>query len=248
MLRTGASLAEYKNEFTADVNDVIAAYASYHSDSAASPEAEHSVRPVTESAMIAREIREGTLSAFVGGGTTVTGEVSFKSLLRIDGFLSGRITSAEGTLVVAAPGRVEATVAVAIARIGGTVTGDIVCSDRIELGPTARVTGNIQAPAIIIEHGATLDGRCRMRTPAAEPEILSEPASTTESNESQSAQPVPEAATAAADEATAVTPPKIHRKGNVVGKKRKRKQTKVATAIAADSDPASPEKAISAAG
>jgi len=247
MLRTGTSLAEYKNEFSADIDEVIAAYASYHSDSASLPEAEHPVRPITESAMIAREIREGTLSAFVGGGTKVTGEVSFKSLLRIDGFLSGRITSAEGTLVVAAPGRVEATVAVAIARVLGTVTGDIVCSDRIELGTTARVTGNIQAPTVIIEHGAILDGLCRMTTPAAEPEIVSEPASRTESDESlpaQSAQPI----TVAADEPNVATPPKINRKPNVVGKKRKRKQAKVTTATALDSEPAKVEKAISAVG
>jgi hypothetical protein len=43
---------------------------------------------MTESETLARDIKEGTLSGFVGGGTVVTGEANFKAMMRVDGHLS----------------------------------------------------------------------------------------------------------------------------------------------------------------
>src|ERR1700750_1282333 len=57
-------------------------------------------RAVTESESLARDIKEGTLTGFVGNGTTLTGEANFKGMLRVDGGLSGRVSSADGTLIV----------------------------------------------------------------------------------------------------------------------------------------------------
>lgn len=119
-------------------------------------------RAVTESESLARDIKEGTLTGFVGNGTTLTGEANFKGMLRVDGGLSGRVSSQDGTLIVSTNGRVDANVEVAIAQIFGTVNGDIVASKRIEMGRVAKVTGNIQTPALVIEQGAIFEGSCKM--------------------------------------------------------------------------------------
>jgi cytoskeletal protein CcmA (bactofilin family) len=119
-------------------------------------------RAVTESESLARDIKEGTLTGFVGNGTTLTGEASFKGMLRVDGALSGRVTSSDGTLIVSTNGRVDANVEVAVAQIYGTVNGDITATKRIEMGRVAKVTGNIQTPALDIEQGALFEGSCRM--------------------------------------------------------------------------------------
>ena len=119
-------------------------------------------RAVTESESLARDIKEGTLTGFVGNGTTLTGEANFKGMLRVDGALSGRVSSADGTLIVSTNGRVDANVEVAVAQIYGTVNGDITASKRIEMGRVAKVTGNIQTPALVIENGAVFEGSCRM--------------------------------------------------------------------------------------
>ena len=119
-------------------------------------------RAVTESESLARDIKEGTLTGFVGNGTTLTGEANFKGMLRVDGGLSGRVSSADGTLIVSTNGRVDANVEVAVAQIYGTVNGDIIASKRIEMGRVAKVSGNIQTPALVIENGAVFEGRCRM--------------------------------------------------------------------------------------
>lgn len=119
-------------------------------------------RPVSESEALARDIKEGTLSGFVGNGTKLTGEATFKGMLRIDGHLSGNISSADGTLLVGTNGQVDADIAVAIATIHGTVNGDITATTRIEIGRTSRVVGNIQTPSLVIEQGGVFEGSCRM--------------------------------------------------------------------------------------
>ncbi|MEP6742822.1 MAG: polymer-forming cytoskeletal protein [bacterium] len=121
-----------------------------------------SPRALTESESLAREIKEGNLSGFVGSGTLVTGETNFKALMRVDGQLSGRITSSSGTLIVGANGKVDANIEVAIAVIHGTVNGDIIASQRLELGRAAKLSGNIQTPSLVIEQGALFEGSSKM--------------------------------------------------------------------------------------
>ena len=119
-------------------------------------------RAMTESETLARDIKEGTLSGFVGGGTVVTGEANFKAMMRVDGHLSGRVSSSSGTLIVGANGKVDANIEVAVAVIHGTINGDIIATQRLELGRAAKVNGNIQTPSLIIEQGAIFEGSCKM--------------------------------------------------------------------------------------
>jgi len=119
-------------------------------------------RAMTESESLAKDIKEGTLSGFVGGGTVVTGEANFKAMMRVDGHLSGRVSSSSGTLIVGANGKVDANIEVAVAVIHGTINGDIIATQRLELGRAAKVNGNIQTPSLIIEQGAVFEGTCKM--------------------------------------------------------------------------------------
>ena len=120
-------------------------------------------RAYSESESLARDIKEGTLSGFVGNGTTLTGEANFKGMLRVDGHLSGRVSSQDGTLIISSGGQVDADIEVSVAQIYGTVVGNITASKRIELGRVARITGDIQTPALVIEQGAIFEGSCRMQ-------------------------------------------------------------------------------------
>lgn len=119
-------------------------------------------RAMTESETLARDIKEGTLSGFVGGGTDVTGEANFKAMMRVDGHFSGRINSSSGTLIVGANGKVDANIEVAVAVIHGNINGDIIATQRLELGRAAKVNGNIQTPSLVIEQGAIFEGSCKM--------------------------------------------------------------------------------------
>ncbi len=127
-------------------------------------------RAISESESLARDIKEGILSGFVGNGTILTGEATFKAMLRVDGHLSGSVSSESGTLIVGNNGQVDADIQVAVATIHGTVNGDIIASQRLELGRAAKVNGNIQAPSLVIEQGAVFEGSCRMVQLKAEQE------------------------------------------------------------------------------
>jgi cytoskeletal protein CcmA (bactofilin family) len=124
--------------------------------------AQPSNRVVTDSESIARDIKEGRLSGFVGHGTTLTGETNFQMMLRVDGHLTGTVVSDGGTLIVGANGQVDANIAVAVATINGAVNGDIMATERIQLGRTARVMGNISTPKLMVEDGAVFEGGCTM--------------------------------------------------------------------------------------
>lgn len=119
-------------------------------------------RAVSESESMARDIKEGRLSGFIGSGTVLTGETTFQAMLRIDGHLTGRVSSADGTLIVGSTGRVDANVQVASAMVNGTINGDVIATERLELGRTAHVVGNIQTPRLLMEDGAILEGGCNM--------------------------------------------------------------------------------------
>jgi cytoskeletal protein CcmA (bactofilin family) len=83
-------------------------------------------------------------------------------MMRVDGHLSGRVSSSSGTLIVGANGKVDANIEVAVAVIHGTINGDIIATQRLELGRAAKVNGNIQTPSLIIEQGAMFEGSCKM--------------------------------------------------------------------------------------
>jgi cytoskeletal protein CcmA (bactofilin family) len=117
---------------------------------------------ISESDSMARDIKEGRLSGFVGHGTTLTGETQFHAMLRVDGHLIGTVTSDSGTLIIGTNGQVDANISVAAAMINGTVNGDIYATEKLQLGRTARVLGNIHSPRLIVEEGAILEGSCSM--------------------------------------------------------------------------------------
>ena len=99
---------------------------------------------------------------FVGDVLKFTGEVTFRSMLRIDGHFSGSVTSTDGTLIVSAGAQItQAVIDVAVAKINGTVEGNIKASKEVMLGRTANVTGNVSAPALAVEEGALFNGNCR---------------------------------------------------------------------------------------
>jgi len=169
MLRMGKNTKETESEQTADSQTTqfnTSRYASSYQSSEPQyrPQGEgvSPSRAVTESESLARDIKEGLLSGFVGNGTALTGEAIFKGMLRVDGHLSGQVKSEGGTLIVGNNGQVDADIEVAVATIHGTVNGDITASQRLELGRAAKVNGNIQTPSLVIEQGAVFEGSCKM--------------------------------------------------------------------------------------
>lgn len=95
------------------------------------------------------------------------GEISFKDMLRINGHVAGKVFSPKGTLIIDEAAQVDASIDVGVAIISGTVNGEIVARERVELGLGAVINGNISTPKLSIKPGATFQGDCRMLTAEA---------------------------------------------------------------------------------
>ena len=97
------------------------------------------------------------VAAFLGKATECEGRLSFQETVRIDGHLKGEISS-QGTLIVGEEALIEATIHTSTIVISGEIHGDITASTRIEIHAPAKVIGNIQAPAVVVDEGAFLEG------------------------------------------------------------------------------------------
>lgn len=103
--------------------------------------------------------RSGTALA---NGPELSGEISFRDLVRVNGHIAGTVYSQRGTLIVDDTARVDANVEVAVAVINGTINGDIVAHQKVEIGPGAKIYGNIWTRSIAIKDGALFEGVCNM--------------------------------------------------------------------------------------
>jgi len=87
-------------------------------------------------------------------------EITFEGALRINGYAAGVIRSKEGSLIVEADGEIDADISVQDATIYGCVRGDIHAKLKVELRGSARVVGDIETVALLIDPGAVFEGRC----------------------------------------------------------------------------------------
>jgi cytoskeletal protein CcmA (bactofilin family) len=108
--------------------------------------------------MIKQRPRHGSIES----QPELNGEISFKDMLRVNGHIAGKVFSFKGTLIIDSSARVEAQIDVAVCVISGTVNGDVVGHERVELGPGAVITGNISTRSIAVKPGAIFQGDCRM--------------------------------------------------------------------------------------
>jgi len=101
------------------------------------------------------------ISGFLDQGTAVTGELQFSGTLRIDGTFHGSIVTSD-ILVVGEHAVIHADIKAGELEIHGRVFGNVECRRRIEIHPTGRVRGDLYTPQLIVNTGATFDGRSRM--------------------------------------------------------------------------------------
>ena len=106
----------------------------------------------------------------IGLSAAFEGNLTCEEDVTIEGRLSGSIHLRDATLIVAESARLESTT-IRAARIvvHGTVQGAVTGTARIELSPTAVVTGDLSATHVIVAEGAQFNGRIDMgkRTIAA---------------------------------------------------------------------------------
>jgi cytoskeletal protein CcmA (bactofilin family) len=100
-------------------------------------------------------------TTLIGAGTTLKGDITSNSDLRIDGTVIGNIQSS-AKVVIGANGVVEGDISGNQADVIGKVTGNIKAKDLLQLRGESTVTGNLYAEKLQIEPSATFNGQCHM--------------------------------------------------------------------------------------
>jgi cytoskeletal protein CcmA (bactofilin family) len=105
----------------------------------------------------------GGANAVLGKGTTFEGKLTFEGEVQIDGRFSGEIFSKD-RLVVGEDADVQAEINAGVVIVYGRITGNIKTTSMVELKANAKVKGNIETPALIIEKGVIFEGSCKMES------------------------------------------------------------------------------------
>lgn len=123
--------------------------------------------------MFSRDSRPPHIDTLIGKGVRVQGDIEFLGGMHLDGAIAGNVRSnpaPDSTLSVSEIGSIEGSVDVPNVILQGQVRGDIRAAERVVLGPTARVEGDVYYGIIEMTLGAQITGKLvRLAPPAAAP-------------------------------------------------------------------------------
>ena len=113
--------------------------------------------------MFGRKHRRHTVvETLVGANTKVDGDLNFAGGCHVDGTVKGNVTAdpeSGAALSISEDGHIDGGVTVPYVVLNGIVRGDVCASQRVELGPTARVIGNVYYNLIEMAIGAEINGK-----------------------------------------------------------------------------------------
>ena len=100
-------------------------------------------------------------NTLIGSSIVIDGEITGDEDLVVQGTVKGRVALSQN-VHVEENGVLEANVETATITVFGTVTGDIQAGERAELKTNCRVVGDIRAPRVLIDDGASFKGNVDM--------------------------------------------------------------------------------------
>ena len=112
--------------------------------------------------MFNRDSRAPRIDTLLGKAARVQGDVDFEGGLHLDGQIQGAVRSDDSrasSLSVSETGSIEGPVVVPNVILNGSVKGDIHARERVVLGATARVEGNVYYCVIEMTLGAQIIGK-----------------------------------------------------------------------------------------
>ena len=125
----------------------------------------NSKKPTTPTVMSTEKTSNGngggSGTTLISAGTTIKGDISSNSDLRIDGTIIGNITSS-AKIVIGSSGVVEGDINGNHADIVGKTSGTIKVRELLQLRGECVVNGNIYAGKLQVEPSATFNGQCHM--------------------------------------------------------------------------------------
>jgi cytoskeletal protein CcmA (bactofilin family) len=114
--------------------------------------------PITPVKTMTSPIEQAT----IGRTLVIKGEISGSESLYIDGRVEGTITFKDHRVTVGRNGVVQSNISAREVVIMGKVTGNIECTDRVDIRSEGSLTGDIISRRISVEDGAMLRGSVQL--------------------------------------------------------------------------------------
>ncbi len=117
------------------------------------------------------DFTKATFDTLVGTNTEITGDVTSKGIVRIDGKVTGNV-SVQGDLFIGEDAYIKGDINASSIHIAGNVEGNVFSTGLLKLLSTAKVIGDIQVKSFICEEGSIFEGNCKMLEASASKSIL----------------------------------------------------------------------------
>ena len=100
-------------------------------------------------------------TTFIGPGAVFKGLLGFEGTVCIDGKFEGQVDTV-GTLIIGEAGEIIADIEAGIVVCKGQVKGNVTATQKVEMHPSSKITGNVKSPSLSIEIGAKVEGSIDM--------------------------------------------------------------------------------------
>jgi len=107
------------------------------------------------------KIKPEDAETIIGAGVKVEGTFNAIGDVIVKGELTGSLET-QSNLHLMEGGTIEANIKSQNAIIFGRVKGNLKVEEKIDLGSTAQLNGDINCQSLAIEEGATLSGKCKV--------------------------------------------------------------------------------------
>lgn len=102
------------------------------------------------------------VETLIGAQATIRGDVVFSGGLYVEGRIEGGVFAeavGDAVLTISEQGHVHGEVRAPHVIVNGSLEGDVFAGERIELGPKARIQGNVHYKTVEMAAGAQITGR-----------------------------------------------------------------------------------------
>lgn len=107
------------------------------------------------------DLNQQEITTLIGPGYEIVGEINGKSVIRIDGKVTGNITT-DGGVILGDKGVIIGNIKTKSAIIYGTFSGNVTAL-QLEIKKTGIVNGDINTETLEIELGAQYNGNLKMK-------------------------------------------------------------------------------------
>jgi cytoskeletal protein CcmA (bactofilin family) len=100
-----------------------------------------------------------------GSTLIIKGELIGSEDLVFEGQIEGKITLPDHVLTIGLGGQVAAEIVARVVVVHGNLTGNVTAAERVEIRSSGRMIGDLVSPRIMMNDGATFNGRLETRSP-----------------------------------------------------------------------------------